>query len=261
MTSLKSRLQRGERVNVFAIGRIFHPNIIEMYGIHGGFQGFWIDEEHTGLGMKEIELATMAGRAAGLDSFVRLAPTDYAKVMRMFEAGAGGVMAAQINSPAEAERIVQWVKFAPRGRRGVNVGGYDGRYNTLGLAEFCEKSNRETFVAIQIETAQAVQTCDEIAAIDGVDLLFIGPSDLSQELGVPGQFMHERCLEAIDRVAAACRRHGKTWGAVTTTPEHAAMLVEKGCLMLSPTNDVRSMNAGIQSVKQTFGRFFTDKTS
>ncbi len=62
---LKSRLQRGERVNVFAIGRIFHPNIIEMYGIHGGFQGFWIDEEHTGLGMKEIELATMAGPSRG----------------------------------------------------------------------------------------------------------------------------------------------------------------------------------------------------
>ncbi len=259
MQSIKSRLERRERINVFALGRIFHPNIVEMYAIHGGFDGFWIDQEHTGLGMQEIELATMAGRAAGLDNFVRLAATDYATVMRMFEAGASGIMAAQINSPAEAERIVQWVKFAPRGRRGVNLGGYDGRYNNSGMAEFCEKSNRETFVAIQIETAQAVQTCDEIAAIDGVDLLFIGPSDLSQELGVPGQFLHPRCLEAIDKVAAACRRHGKTWGAVTTTPEHADMLVEKGCLMLSPTNEVRTINAGIKSVQQTFSNLFAKK--
>lgn len=68
--------------------------------------------------------------------------------------------------------------------------------------------------------------------------------------------MHEKCLAAIDRVSAACRRHGKTFGAVTTTPEHARMLVDKGCLMLSPTNDVRTFNVGVKSVKQTFAEFF-----
>jgi 4-hydroxy-2-oxoheptanedioate aldolase len=256
MKTIKARLADGEQVNVFAIGRVFHPNVIEMYGVNGGFQGFWIDQEHSGIAMKEIELATMAGRSAGLDSFVRLAPTDYATVMRMFEAGSSGVMAAQIFTPADAEQIVQWIKFAPRGRRGVNNGGYDGRYGNLGQAEFCEKSNRDTFVAIQIETAQAVQFCDEIAAIDGVDHLFIGPADLSMELGVPGQFLHPLCLQAIDRVAAACKRHGKSWGAVTTTPEHAYALLERGCQMMSMTNEVRTINAGIKSVQQTFSRLF-----
>lgn len=254
--SLKQRLAAGERVNVFAVSRVYHPNLIEIYGLHGGFHGFWIDAEHAGFSVREMETATAFGRAAGLDSFVRIPPTDYASVTRCLESGVGGVMAAQIFTAAQAEEFVRWSKFVPRGCRGMNGGGFDGRFGNLGLAEFCEQANRDSFVAIQIETTSSVDQCEEIASIDGVDLLFVGPADLSQALHVPGQFMHEKCLAAIDRVSAACRRHGKTFGAVTTTPEHARMLVDKGCLMLSPTNDVRTFNVGVKSVKQTFAEFF-----
>ncbi|QDU37341.1 5-keto-4-deoxy-D-glucarate aldolase [Maioricimonas rarisocia] len=254
--SLKTRITRGDRVVVFAVSRVFHPNMIQMFGIHGGFDGFWIDHEHAGLTVEQMELAAMAGRTSGLDSFVRVAPTDYALVTRCLESGASGVMAAQINTAEQAEEFVQWSKFAPRGRRGLNAGGFDGRFGNVSVAEFCERANRETFVAIQIETADAVENCEAIAAIDGVDLLFVGPSDLSQALGVTGDFMHARCVEAIDRVAAACRDAGIHWGAVTTTADHARMLSEKGCTMLSPTNDVRMVNAGIKAVKGQFDFLF-----
>ena len=256
MMSLKSRLANGEQVVVFAVSRLFHPNMIEMFSIHGGFHGFWIDHEHVGFTNADIEAAATAGRAAGLDSFVRIAPTDYALVTRCLEAGAGGVMAAQINSAEHAEEFVEWAKFAPRGRRGLNGGGYDGRYGNLSAAKFCEQANENSFVAIQIETLTALEDADAIAAIDGVDLLFVGPSDLSQALGVTGDFLHPKCIEALDHVAVAAARHGKTWGAVTMAPDHAAVLVEKGCRMLSPTNDVRTFNAGIRSIKGTFADFF-----
>lgn len=254
--SLKQRLQQGENVNVFAIGRAYHPNQIEMYAIHGGFQGFWIDHEHSGFTVEEMEVAATAGRACGLDCFVRIAPTDYALVTRCLESGAGGVMAAQINSAAEAERFVQWCKFAPRGTRGLNSGGYDGRFGNLPLADFCRQANERSFVAIQIETRSAVDACEDIAAIDGVDLLFIGPADLSQALGVTGEFLHPVCVDAIRRVAAACQRQGKALGAVTLGPEHAQLLRDHGCQMLSPTNDVRTFNAGIQAIKQRFQGLF-----
>ncbi|MCA8996088.1 MAG: host specificity protein [Planctomycetaceae bacterium] len=254
--SLKQRLADGQTVNVFAVSRLFHPNMIEVYGLHGGFHGFWIDDEHAGFSVREIETATAFGRAAGLDSFVRIPPTDYATVTRCLESGAGGVMAAQISTAEQAEEFVRWSKFVPRGNRGMNAGGFDGRFGNLGLAEFCANANRDSFVAIQIETVSAVDQCDEIAAIDGVDLLFVGPADLSQALHVPGEFLHEKCLAAVDRVAAACDKNGKTFGAVTTTAEHSKMLVDKGCRMLSPTNDVRTFNAGVKSVKQTFAHLF-----
>ncbi|MEZ6057255.1 MAG: aldolase/citrate lyase family protein [Planctomycetaceae bacterium] len=256
MMTLKEKLARKERVIVFAVSRLFHHNLIQMLGMSGSFDGFWIDAEHAGFSATDMEIAAMAGRCQGLDVFARIAPTDYALVTRCFESGVGGVMAAQIHSAAQAEEFVRWCKFAPRGTRGLNTGGYDGGFGRLTQAEFTQRANAESFVAIQIETLGSLEEAEAIAAIDGVDLLFIGPSDLSQALGVTGDFMNPLCLAAIDRVAAACEKHGKTWGAVTTTPEHARMLADKGCHMLSPTNDVRLFNAGIKAVQQTFSDLF-----
>ena len=249
---IKHRLARGETLILFAVGRMFHHNIIQYLGREGGFDGFWIDLEHGGLTVHDIEIAAMAGRAHGLDCFVRIPPTDYATVTRCFESGATGIMAAQITSAAHAEEIVKWAKFAPRGHRGMNPLGYDGGYGSIPMAEFAERHNRDSFVAIMIETATAVAEVDAIAAIDGVDLLFVGPSDLSQAMGVIGEIHHEKCLAAIDRVAAACRNNGKHWGAVTPTPAYASMLVEKGCSLLTPTNDVKLVAAGVAAVKSQY---------
>jgi 2-dehydro-3-deoxyglucarate aldolase/4-hydroxy-2-oxoheptanedioate aldolase len=235
-----------------------HYNHLQVVGLTGGFHGVWFDMEHVGLTTEQLEVAALACRATGLDSFCRVAPTDYAMVTRCLEAGVGGVMAAQINSAAQAEEFVRWSKFAPRGWRGLNTSGWDARFTTIPAAQFTVKANAETMVLIQIETLGAVEECEQIAAIDGVDGLFIGPSDLSQSLGVTGDFFHEKCLAAIDRVSAACKKHGKGLAAVTFTPQHAQMLHDKGCRMFSPTNDVRIVIAGLAAVKRDFDKFFTE---
>lgn len=256
MKTIKERLADDELLLVMGVGRVMHHNLLQIIGVQGGFQALWFDHEHVGFSMTELEIGTLACRSQGMDNFVRIAPTDYALVTKCLEAGGGGVMAAQIYTAAQAEEFVRWAKFAPRGARGLNVGGWDARFATIPVKQFCEKSNRESFVAIQIETLQSVEECDAIAAIDGVDLLFVGPSDLSQSLGITGDFMNPKCLEAIDRVAAACRNHGKHWGAVCVNPEHGAMMIEKGCKMLSPTSDGKIINAGIQAVKQDYASYF-----
>ena len=249
---MKHRLQRGERLVVFAVGRMFHHNLIRYLGMAGGFDGFWIDVEHGGLTTQDIEIAATAGMAHDLDCFVRIPPTDYATVTRCFESGATGVMAAQIKSAEEAEEFVRWAKFAPRGRRGLNPLGFDGRFGTIPLGDFAEQANRDTFVAIQIETAQAVEEADGIAAVDGVDLLFVGPSDLSQAVGVIGDFTGDASIAAVDRVAAACRAHDKQWGAVTPNPEYATMLIDKGCTLISPVNDVKLVTTGLATMKDAY---------
>ncbi len=254
--TIRDRLARNEVVLAAGMGRLLNHNFIQMIGVQGGFHALWFDLEHVGCSIQELEVATIAARSQGMDSFARIAPTDYAAVTRCYEAGASGVMAAQIFSAQQAEEFVQWAKYAPRGHRGLNAGGWDGKFGTIPLADFCAQANREHFVAIQIETAQSVEECDEIAAIDGVDLLFIGPADLSQSLGVTGDFWNQKCLDALDRVADACRAHGKHWGAVTVSPEHADLLVEKGCKLLSPTNDVRIVNAGVQAAKENYAKYF-----
>ena len=153
--------------------------------------------------------------------------THYAAVTQALESGVDGVMAAQVASAAEAEKFLTWAKFAPRGCRGLNTQGFDANFTHKSQIELAHDANRDHFVAIQIETLSALEEADAIAAIDGVDLLFIGPADLSQSLGVLGQPDHEKVWAGIDRVADACRRHGKAWGIVPASPGFADRCVER----------------------------------
>src|SRR5437763_15451994 len=141
---LKELLAQNKLVRVFGMGQLCHPKLVDIIGMHGGYDAVWLDQEHAGISIAQIEQACLAARAVGLDSFVRLAPTDYATVMRPLEAGAGGVMAAQVRDARQARDVVRWAKFHPIGLRGVNGTGVDGRYGTIPMAEYFEKANAET---------------------------------------------------------------------------------------------------------------------
>jgi 2-dehydro-3-deoxyglucarate aldolase/4-hydroxy-2-oxoheptanedioate aldolase len=253
---LKDLLAQGKLVRVFAVGQLCSPKIVEMVGLSGACDAVWLDQEHTALTVAQIEEGARAARAAGIDSFVRLAPTDYATVMRPLEAGAGGIMAAQVRSAGETEQIVRWAKFHPRGLRGVNSTGVDGRYGTLPFAEYTRRANAESFLAIQIEHADAVEDVDGIAAVPDVDLLFVGPADLSQSLGIPGEWKHPRLWEALERVALAAAAHGIHWGILPLDAAHARRYVEMGCRMLSVGLDVWTFQKGLRATQAEYGEFF-----
>src|ERR1700737_1509133 len=108
---LKQCLAGGRPARVFNRGEKISPKMGEIVALNGGFEAFWLDHEHAGISLEAVEQTARAVRAAGLDSFVRLAATDYATVMRFLEVGAGGILAATVRTPNEAEQIVRWVKF------------------------------------------------------------------------------------------------------------------------------------------------------
>jgi 4-hydroxy-2-oxoheptanedioate aldolase len=256
MASFKQRLAAGELLRVFQIGRIPHPTAIDLFAVGGGYHGFWMDQEHSGITTEHIVTASFAARANEMDFFVRVAPEGYWVVSRSLESGAGGVMAAQITSAEHAEQFVRWSKYAPRGNRGFNTSGRDARYTHTPPGEYAEQANRNSLVVIQIETLGALDEADQIAAIDGVDMLFVGPADMSQALGHVGQFSHEKVWEAIDQVAAACAKHGKTWGTLPNGPEFADRAVEKGCKLLTLGSEVVSIRRGVAALKETFANHF-----
>jgi 2-dehydro-3-deoxyglucarate aldolase/4-hydroxy-2-oxoheptanedioate aldolase len=259
MPRIKQLLAEGKVVRMFGVGQLFSPKLIEIVGEHGEFDALWLDGEHAGLTMKEIEWATMAARSYGLDHFVRLPATDYAAIMRPLEAGAGGVMVSMVRSAADAEQAVRWAKFWPRGERGMNGGNRDGRFGLAPVTEYVKRANAETFVGIQIETAGAVAELAEIAAIPDVDLLFVGPADLSQLLGIPGDFENPRCYEAIERIARVCADAGKPWGIVPRGPEYAERMRQWGCKMFVLGFDHHSLHAGIRNVKERYASFFANR--
>jgi 2-dehydro-3-deoxyglucarate aldolase/4-hydroxy-2-oxoheptanedioate aldolase len=255
---LKQALAQGSLVRVFCLGQLCHPKLVELVGLVGGFHAVWLDQEHAGLSIAQIETAALAARAHGLDSFVRLAPTDYATVMRPLEAGAGGVMAAQVRSARQAGEVLTWAKFAPRGLRGVNSAGSDGGFGTVPMADYLRRANAETFVAIQIEHADAVAEVERIAALPDVDVLFIGPADLVQSMGLAGEWEHPKLWQAIERVAAAARAAGTHWAILPPTPAYGRRCVELGCRMLSLGFDVLAFARGIRAAQADFAEFFKD---
>ena len=256
MPKIKQLLAEGRVVRMFGVGQLFSPKLVEIVGEHGEFDALWLDTEHAGLDMKDIELATMAARAYGLDHFVRQPATDYAAIMRSLEAGAGGVMISMVRTPEEAEQAVRWAKFHPRGERGMNGGNRDGRFGLTPMTEYVAQANASTFVGIQIETASAIASVAEIAATPDVDLLFVGPADISQVMGVPGDFEHPKCLAAIEGIAEACARAGKPWGIVPRGPEYAERMRGWGCRMFVLGFDIHVVHAGIRATKERYRSFF-----
>ncbi len=256
MGRIKTLLAEGKLVRMFGIGQLSQPKLIEIVGEHGEFDALWLDAEHAGLGMKDVEIATLAARAYGLDNFVRMPATDYASVMRVLEAGAGGVMVSMVKSAEDAEQAVRWAKFWPRGERGMNGGNRDGRFGLTPLAEYVKKANADVFVGIQIETASAIAEIAEIAAVPDVDLLFVGPADISQVMGVPGDFENPKCLDTIEKIARACADAGKPWGIVPRGPEYAERMRGWGCRMFVLGFDIHVVHAGIRATKERYAGFF-----
>ena len=249
---LKAALAQDRLVRVFCLGQLCHPKYVEIIGQHGGYDAVWLDQEHAGLSSEQIELACLAARAVGLDTFVRLAPTDYATVMRSLEAGAGGIMAAQVKSVQEAENVLQWAKFHPRGMRGVNGSGVDGRYGTVPMPEYMKRANEETFIAIQIEHIGAVEDVEKIAALQEVDVLFVGPADLGQSMGIVGDWEHPKVWQSIERVAKAAKANGIHWAILPRNVAYAKRCVDLGCKMLSVGIDVWALQRGLKAFLTEF---------
>ena len=253
---IKERLARGETLRVMVLGALASPKLIELVGLHAGLDGVWIDQEHSAIPHHDLELMMMACRAAGLDAFARVPPTDYGTIMRPMEAGASGIMVAQIRTIDQVKQVLEWAKYPPLGARGLFMNNYEARYGTADVKEHIAESNRDRWICIQIETPEAVECADEIAAMDGVDHLFVGTADLACTLGVPGEMLHAKCVEALTKVSAAASRAGKTWGALVRSTEHAAQCRKLGCALFSLMADLDVVHRGIKAARAAYGDFF-----
>jgi 2-dehydro-3-deoxyglucarate aldolase/4-hydroxy-2-oxoheptanedioate aldolase len=252
---IKERLASGKIVRTMHVVGYSTPRIIELLGTHGNFHGYWFDQEHSAISPKDLELLLIASRAAGKDAFARVPPTDYATIMRPYEAGCSGVMIAQVRTLDEVQQAVAWAKYPPVGIRGTFTANAETRYGKSDIATLVAEANRERWVSIQIETPESVEIVDKIAATAGVDWLFVGPADLSVTLGVPGDFLHAKCIDALKRVAAATKKTGKAWGILSRDAEHARRCRELGCQLFSIYGDVDCLRVGLDTLEQRFADF------
>jgi 4-hydroxy-2-oxoheptanedioate aldolase len=245
------KLRSGEFVRVAAIGRVSEPWLTELVG-RLGFDVMWFDMEHRAFGYEVIDPLSLACRATGMDLMVRVLKTGYSSPMRCLEFGANGLMVPHIRSVEEARQWVEWCRFPPIGKRGFDGSGVDADYMLADPVAHMQHANKETFLALQIEDREAVECVEEIAVLEGVDLLFVGPADLTISYGLPFQFEHRSVESAIDRVANAVTKFGKWWGAATGTPEGAQKMLDRGARMITCGSDHGLLVRGFQKAAQDF---------
>jgi 2-keto-3-deoxy-L-rhamnonate aldolase RhmA len=187
------------------VGGIADPQIVEIIGL-AGFDAAFIDMEHTTYDLHDVQLAVMAAERVGITPIVRTPGFDPAFILRLLDMGVQGIQVPHVSSAETAREAVKAVRYPPLGERGMAAGSRAADYGRIPLVEHMAQSNGEILLACMIEDTAAVERIDEIAAVDGVDLLAVGPSDLSRSLGVSGQPDHPRLVAAIDRVREAVKK-------------------------------------------------------
>ncbi|MFM9106708.1 MAG: HpcH/HpaI aldolase family protein [Chloroflexota bacterium] len=196
------------------------------------------DMEHTGWSIETIRGLMATTRAADTIPMVRVPATEYHLLSRPLDVGAMGLMVPMVETVEQAKLIAESGKYPPAGRRGAAFGVAHDDYAGGDIAEKMRSANEEILLIAQIETAKGVENVDAIAALPGIDVLWIGHFDLSNSLGVPAQFSHPTYTAAVDKVLAACRKHGKTAGIMAGDVATAKAQLEQGFRILAYNGDL-----------------------
>lgn len=205
------------------------------------------DCEHSGFGFETIKSALRYFEAARLPAIVRVPSKEYHHIARAADMGAEGVMLPMVDDAAQARAILDCLKYTPAGRRGVALGIAHDAYSGGPVLEKLAKANARTTLFCQIETAAGVENAFEIAAVEGVDCLWVGHFDLSASLGIPGEFEHPKFLAAIERVVAACREHGKACGRLVPDVATGIDYWRRGFDFLCYSGDVWALGAAVKA--------------
>lgn len=200
-------IREGQLPTVLKIN-LSDPRVIEGAGLCG-VDAVWLCNEHVPNDWLGLENQIRAARVHNLDTIVRVSRGSYSDYVRPFEAGATGIIVPHVASAAEARQIVEWVRFGPVGKRALDGGNIDGQFCLLPLEEYLQHSNTERFVILQIESPEALEQVEAIAAVPGFEALLFGPGDFSHRIGKPGQLDHPEVVSARKRVAAAAAKQGK----------------------------------------------------
>jgi len=223
---------------------------VEMAG-QSGFDWVLIDVEHGSGDYDSLVHQLQAVASTPASPIVRIEWNDPPRFKRVLDLGAAGIMVPYVSSVEEAEKAVAAMRYPPRGMRGVaklnRASGFGQDFD-----DYFAHSYEQLTTVVQIETAEAIDCIEEIAAVDGVDVLFIGPLDLSVNLGIPQQLDHPRFLEARSRVAEAARQAGKAAGILLLSADQLSSTVEAGFTFVALGSDGGLVATGMRQLAEAF---------
>ena len=241
---VKEKLSRNEVIASMTI-RLVRTVEIAQLAKTAGFDMIYIDLEHSPMTLDATGQICLAALSVGITPMVRVPANTPDYIQRVLDGGALGIVAPGIRSAEEARAVVRAVKYAPLGERGAGGALPHLQYHSFPTAEANAAVNDATMVIVQFESAEALERADEIAGVEGVDMVLIGVNDMLASMGLAGQYEHPQVREAYARTIAACRKHGKHVGVggLSTRPKLAADFIAMGARMVSTGTDVQFLLA------------------
>jgi 2-keto-3-deoxy-L-rhamnonate aldolase RhmA len=246
--ALKEKLLNGQKIIGTMLRVVRNPAICYL-AKNSGLDFVMYDCEHSNFNFETLHDAFITANAVGLAGFIRVPCGTKDYISRALDVGAVGVMVPMIETRAQAENLVKYAKYAPIGERGYTSGCAHTDYRGGKHAEVMKQGNEKVIAICQIETKLAIENAEDIASVNGIDALLIGPNDLSVSLGIPGDMLNPIELNAISKVAEACKRHGKAFGIHATVS-----LLEKfskDLTLIMSLTDTDLLSQGFAGIRKT----------
>jgi len=252
MTDLRARIRAGESlIGVFS--DLGSPLAVELCG-RAGYDWAVLDLEHGAATESDLLALLYAAASVGLGAIVRPQSAERLRVGRALDLGADGIMLPQLQSIDQVREAVAYLRYPPAGRRGVALRTRGGGLGSIGHRDLARVVNERVVGIVQIEAASTVADADEIAALEEVDVLFVGPADLTHSLGVPGRFDDPTYRSALDSVIAACQRHGKAAGILIYDAAGFAQHHDLGFRFIGLGSEGSFVSAGAKAMLTAAGR-------
>ena len=221
------KLARGE--TVYGCGlQVYRSAEIPRAFAAAGFDYVFIDMEHGAFNLETVQDMIRASLDAGITPIVRVAELLYSLVARLLDAGAEGIILPRVEDRRALADALSWLRFPPLGKRGYGVNTTMTGYRAHTFAEIIEHRNRNTLAVVQFETVTAMERADELLSLPGLDVVMVGPADLSIALGIPGEFEHPLLISTVKELIEKCRRHGVVPGIQTRSVAMAKAWAERG---------------------------------
>ena len=252
MTDLKTRIHDRETlIGVFS--DLASPLAVELCGL-AGFDWAVLDLEHGAATEADLLGLLYAAQATPMTAIVRAPSAERLRVGRALDLGAAGIMLPQLQSAADVREAVRYLRYPPVGQRGVALRTRGASMGAIGHADVARVVNERIVGIVQVEAPGTVDDADEIAALPEVDVLFVGPADLSHGLGIPGRFDDERYLAALRSVVAACERHGKAAGILIYDAAALPTHLELGFRFIGLGSEGSFVSTGARAMLAAAGR-------
>jgi 2-keto-3-deoxy-L-rhamnonate aldolase RhmA len=248
--SVKQKLRAGELQLGCGFAQLRSPEIPRILKA-AGFDWTFIDTEHGNFNLETVQDICRVASLVGLCPVVRVGELNYSLVARALDNGAEGIIFPRVESPELLRQAVSWTRFPPAGVRGFGLTTAAVNYESATFPQLIEHFNEQTLVVLQIETRCALDACDELLSVPGLDAVMVGPADLSISLGVPGDFQHPTMVEAMEKIRDSCIRHGVAPGTQTRSLKLAQFWRERGMRFLGCQSETGMLMEKAQEIAST----------